>query len=416
LFANLLKDEKYDIRISVINGLKKIGGERSFKLVGNMLKDKDAYVRESAITALAEMNGKKSFQLICNMLQDEYPSVRITAIKTLVSINKKKSFHLISNMMQDGASSVRLSAIKALVDIGGGEILNLIEKALKDKDAYVRVEAVKALKDIGGDKAIALLGETLHDKDNGTMQISRGYRVKWKESVWEITLRALIKIGGKKSTALLIKYMDNKDRAVRELVFNYFSNQKSNLVMNALEKHLYSKDLDLQARSIEALTKIGTSDAGKILGHAFDLLNKKEHFNLIIALEKMDAKIGTAALIQGLKGKKLNKESRILILKALGNLKQETSIPTLKEFLKNKDPDLRCYTLQAIGKIGGTEMHSLLDDGLLDDVAAVRESALDAFINYKDKKTKVILQNHLERESEKKLREKTKAILKQIDN
>ncbi|MCH7623621.1 MAG: DUF4340 domain-containing protein, partial [Nitrospinae bacterium] len=74
--------------------------------------------------------------------------------------------------------------------------------------------------------------------------------------------------------------------------------------------------------------------------------------------------------LHDLKNKKLLKNTQILILKALGNLKHADALPFLEEYIKNKDPDLRCYGLRAIGKIGGKKMHTLLDDGLLDDVSS----------------------------------------------
>jgi len=459
LIVASLKHKDISIRFRAMYALERIGGAKAFAVIKKIVENKDNPKYRMAVGALGGFGSKDAIALLTIALQDKRIRVRIAAAGALGSLEGDKSLNLIKIALKDGAG-IRLRAVRALGRIGGENIHVLLEKpledkewrfvrqaavvvlgniggkksfillkkALVDKDSYVREAAVEALGSIRDEKVFTYIKKALEDEDTGVRHsavmalenkseknslVLLSIAIEDEEDyVRHIAASSIKKIGGKKATVLLGKSLSDINLDIRNIAFEYFSEQKTKLAVSILEKHLRFKDRNIRGQSILALINLGTIDAVRVLGQAFDYLDKDERLILIIAFEKMEARLGTIALLEGMKSKKLRKESRILILKALGNLKQESAIQTLKITLKHKDPDLRCYTLQAIGKIGGKEMHSLLDDGLLDKEASVRESALDAFNAYKDTKTRDILLNHYQRESEKSLRKKTLEILR----
>jgi HEAT repeat protein len=315
------------------------------------------------------IRSEKLIPILRIALSDKNIHVRLLAVETLrvlKSWKDEKTISYIAKELKDSNSDVRYCAVKAMEKIRSEKLIPALKIALKDKEDYVRLLAVETLQAIGGD-AIA--------------------------------------------SAMLIPLID-EDLEIRAFSVAYFSRHKSSMAVKFLRKHLHSAKPDIRSICIEGLAKIGTKEAVVVMGKAFEYLPKSDFFSLINTLEKTGNIEASKYLMLEINNKKFDKKLRIQVLKALGNLKQKSAIPVLKETLKHKDPDLRCYTLQAIGKIGSKKMHSLLDDGLLDDVTAVRESALDALKAHKDNKCRDLLLSHYQRESEKKLRKKTLDILK----
>ncbi|MCK4463886.1 MAG: HEAT repeat domain-containing protein [Candidatus Omnitrophica bacterium] len=87
-------------------------------------------------------------------------------------------------------------------------------------------------------------------------------------------------------------------------------------------------------------------------------------------------------LIEVLKDKSVNSESRTLVCDLLGKLKAKEAVPVLIYTLKKKSHTVRAAACKALGKIANPAALDPLLEMLDDEKANVRESAIYALINF----------------------------------
>ncbi len=408
-------DPSARVRISAVNALGKVGGEKALALLESALVDLDATVRKCAASSLGQIGGEKALALLEKTLADPSPSVRSDVAEALFNVSEEKAVALLEKALQDQSFIVRTSAAKALGQIGSAKAVALLAKSLEDLHPNARMFAEDALGEIGGEKVLALCERILANKD-----------AEMRSSAAKI----LGRIGGEKALALIEDAMEDPDFAVRgsaayALIRGQMGGEKA---LALLEKAL-GDDSSVRAEAVDALGQIGGEKALGLLERELQNTNAGMRARVVSALGQIQGKKAVALLEMVLEDpdafvreRAINALCEIGSMKALpwlekaledpnarvrgqaasslGKLRGEKTMAALGKALRDKDENVRMSAVAALDYMGDEKTLALLEPALADQSAKVRKSAVAALHPIGNKKARDILLKHLAQEKD----------------
>jgi HEAT repeat protein len=279
--------------------------------------------------------GKPAVLPLCEVLKAKDKWRRIMAVEALIEIRDRRAFKpLLQTLQRDASMDVRGGAAKALGNIGSKEAVPALIDALKirSKDrtpAYLASQAAIALGKIGDPRAIAPLRALLGSREVTMQSIPAGFA----SYLGEAAASALAQCGTQ-TAPLLLEALDHQNRAVRMDAIKALGQMK--------EKHAVPRLLAL----------VGIPQ-GKEAS-----LDEEEAREAVRALEEIGDPRAGETLLLWLKPAKPD----MLIIKALGQLREERVVAPLVEWLRQRS-EWRLYpAVEALGKIGTPAcMEALLD-------------------------------------------------------
>ncbi|OMQ02379.1 hypothetical protein BW722_06190 [Lawsonia intracellularis] len=172
----LFFNEDPSLRMLAIYAMGKISPETYVNSLLLALKDSSGEVRRAAIESLGELSKitPELFESISSIVYDECKEVRLALINLVKKIGTQQSLSFIINMLEDSDSWVVIRAIEALIDYKTEEVAVLaIINRLENADVLVTMKIIEALGIIGGKLAFqALLNLINHENPDIQQAVS----------------------------------------------------------------------------------------------------------------------------------------------------------------------------------------------------------------------------------------------------
>lgn len=325
------------------------------------LKDEDWAVREEAATALGSYRDSRAVGPLVAVLKDPDRAVREAAIAALTSIGEA-SVVALGACLKDPNLNVQEAAAAILSAIGDGRVLDPLIEGLSSADWIVRMHAAKALGRIGEARAAPALMPLLQDKVKAVRAEAANALAAMGEAAvpllvealkhdqWLVRLHAVEALGRIRSSGavepLLRVLFNDPDAAVREDAARSLGEIGDPRAVEFLLTAM--REPGLRTRAIEALGKIGDRRAVSALIAVVSGTDRP-------ASDRPDlrqAGCGESSL-----GKELF--AMEAAVKALGQIRDHASIPTLVVALQNTV--VRADAAAALGGFGPPAVPPLLE-------------------------------------------------------
>ena len=404
------RNEYKSIRASAAISLGALLDERAVAPLLAALDDENAEVRSKAAAALGALKDAnavdKLIELALNPLEDV--TVRANCVTALGAIGHKNAEPVLLNILRTENGNIYKNAIVALGRMKSIEAVPELIAILEDKrvdldastnvlaNASARTKAATALANIGdvrGAKAIAarLVDDTeyivaIHEKlkRNWSWEVfataAKSFRLPTDiapkvreriESTWEdqpIKSAATVvlekcDVPGSSSNAAqnFRKLLTDEKKEVRQAAAKNAGEAKVIQLKDDLVKIMKGEteiDKDVRRGATQGLGELGDASTVPDLIETFN--NEANHIEIrrdaAVALGKIGTDAGASALIerlQTLQEGKTNKNLRLDIVKALGEIKNQKAVPLLKIVLDDADADIHFHAADALFQITG---------------------------------------------------------------
>ncbi len=157
-FAYLRAAIQYDynpaVRVSAVEALKSVGGDRALPWIRSALLDGHAAVRFAGCMAVGELRDSLSIGTLRERLTDEDQSVRVAAVYALYRLGFAEHVAKLSTFLLNAEKPmVRRHAAMALGRLSDINSIQLLARAMTDRDAGVRQQVLEALAMLGNAEA-----------------------------------------------------------------------------------------------------------------------------------------------------------------------------------------------------------------------------------------------------------------------
>ena len=374
------------------------------------LNDENAEVRAKAAGALGSLKDAnavdKLIELALNPLEDA--TVRANCVTALGTIGDMNAEAVLLNILKTETGLIYMNAIVALGNMKSAkavpELISILEDKRIDLDASTdvlakasaRTKAATALakiEDARGAKAIAgrLVDDTeyivaIHEKlkRNWSWEVfanaAKSFRlpayvaVKMREridSTWEdqpirsaasVVLEKCDTPGGSSDAVQNFrKLLTDEKKEVRQAAAKNVGEAKVIQLKDELIKMMKGEteiEKDVRRGATQGLGELG--DVSSVPDLIATLNNEDNHIEIrrdaAVALGKIGTDAAVSALIerlQPLQDAQTNKNLRLDIVKALGNIKDQKTVPLLKTVLEDEDADIHFHAADALFQITG---------------------------------------------------------------
>jgi len=369
-----LKSGDPKIRLEAITALSQVKNKRVVNLLINSLKDPIWNNRAAAANSLIEI-GDLSIDPLLSVVDSENEDIRYWSIKILSTL-AGRAVPTIIKLLDNPDRDLRLHVIKSLCLSTDNSITEPLLVALGDSDWSVRKHAAEGLKKVGA-FAVPRLQKAFQDNLNAMGNDDICY--------WAI--KVLGQILGKEAVGAFISLLRHDDKNIRYYAVGGLGETRCDEAVDPLINALSDSSWLVRRHAFEMLEVIGEPAVNK-LKQAFFQGNDDVKYWAVRLL----AKILKGNSVEILK-KMMNtpqKEIRYFIITALGETDDTRAIPTLLECFKdnywqirqkaaemvarmkfraipiisaaimNESEDIRYWSVQALGMIGGEAMETLL--------------------------------------------------------
>ena len=347
-----LKSKEFLIRASATKALCRLDDKETIPLLKNSLKDENCLVRILAAKALLIFGETGMEEKLLGFLNDNDPVVRAAAVEQLGQFKGKYMSKLAEILLKDSNYIVRLKAIQQLGINRFNPATPLIEQASKDPNPQIRQVACIALGQIGDQKTVRFVAERLKD----TEAVVRS-SAKEGMSLLRISKTEVVQIAKKAKKEdgllkLLRQDLDNKDSTLRVSSFVALANLKDVTILPLLLREVILPENT-------TLVKKGAAKALCILKPSLSGLFDEATKSNIISSQNLELnyKAGGKSLLSIVISALENTNDPLHddAVFILGELKDEASLPALRQALSQEDPDIVANVAYVLGQFQDKE-------------------------------------------------------------
>jgi HEAT repeat protein len=171
MIAELLKDEKPQIRSAALEALAGLQAKECAREIAPLIRDPDADVRVAAASTLLVLGGREELILLLKSPED---AVRRNAAHALGSLRDRSCAGDLAPLLKDPDAGVRWSAVAALAELEAKEHAREIVLLLKDPVSEVRGIAAYALGHLQAGEYADRITPLLESPDPGLRWIAAG--------------------------------------------------------------------------------------------------------------------------------------------------------------------------------------------------------------------------------------------------
>jgi HEAT repeat protein len=233
----------------------------------------------------------------------------------------KKSLPTICALLEDleGARLHRL-ACDTLIEIAGDDIVDAMEK-LRIDVSQVAQDIVYMIEKTGTKEFPDLIEELMYYPDNRVREEVIGF---------------LVKANTPDSATLLVKLLDDADKQIRMKTLSAVENMENPIITNklvavAFDKDLSKKGFDEQEHIFKAVGKLAGEN---ILPELADMVEKKNNLFSF--------------------GKQQNKQSKLLAIRALENIKTAAAVDVLETLARDTNDLVKSRARRVLERLQGT--------------------------------------------------------------
>jgi HEAT repeat protein len=350
------------VRGTVIEALVRYG-KRVTHLLIEQLSSEDLEVQRAAVIALGRIGDSTAVPALTKLLVQSgsnseknhpeiscapLPELMVVTANALAQIGDRRAFDTLLTLIGHHDSAVRLAAVAALNSLGHPDMLNRMITLLQDTDAYVRESAVKIAGYFAFNECVNLLLERCHDPS---------------EDVRKAALELIPYLENAPVLPTLIDALEAETPKVRAAAARALGQMDCTLAYPHLLKALQDKDLWVRYYAAKAIGWNGYAEAIDILAN----LARLDH-SMIVRIASVEAlgQIGGSRVVSFLapivEDSNLPNDLVRAAITALGQVGHPNSLPPLLCALRSDDLFRRVCVVKALGKRGGQDIESMLQD------------------------------------------------------
>ncbi|MFH1102593.1 MAG: HEAT repeat domain-containing protein [Pseudomonadota bacterium] len=395
-----IQDTSPDVRMAAADKLGRIKDVESFKLLLPLLRDEDEDVVQSSIVALGAIGHKGAIGPLIALLNHPDAGVRYALKKTLIGFGPDAIQPLINALRQDDPD-IQQAAAELLGRVGDARgilaLAVLLSGPFPDK---VRMAAAAALGDIGDSRSVVWLVNALKEKNSPVPHLVPDALAKIgspaimplillldekEEDIVRLAVISLGKIGQEEGVKPLIGKLAGSEPLTRRLTIEALVKTGRPSVIPLIEEIKFGGEA-IQEECMKALASIGAPSVLPLIGElkgtdtrfriiASDILSdigaasvtplieamRDESSEIQDAAGEILAKIGSPAVLSLIAGlKEVESPMAVRCASALGNIRDERAVEPLLEAMKLDHLVLRNESADALIKIGGPPVASLI--------------------------------------------------------
>ena len=342
------KNKEFLIRASAAEALSRLGDKKTIPLLRKSLKDESYLIRILVTKALLNLGQPDMEKKLLDFLNSNEASIRAAVVEQLGQFKDKYLPRLAELLAKDNSDLVRLRAIQQLGINRFNPALPLIEQALKDPNPKIRQVACIAMGQIGDNKTIHLLIDRLSDEDAMVRAAAKEVLSMFKPEREE-----LVSVGRRKKVEeedkfliLLRKDLDSKDPGLRVSSFVGLANLKDVTILPLLLKEVVLPENT-------TFVKKGAARALRILKpYVVDFFDGMAKSSVISSVNlelsyKVDGQNLLSLIINALEDDTNPLHSDSVFI--LGELKDDASLPALRQALSQEDSDIVANAAYVLG-------------------------------------------------------------------
>lgn len=302
----------------------------------------DADVRKFVLDILGDIGDETAMGAMVAALADQDQNVRNAAAENLGKLKAAPAVPALLASMETADLWFRFTILAAIAQIGAP--VAATDLLPYRQDPLLRKAVFDCLGKIGGVEVIAVLCEGLLDRMN---------------NVRSAAALALMRLGRKQSP----------------LVAETLKTMAQDSPGEALAELLHANDPQVRLAAIQLLRWLGQpAYAPQLLALLDDEAMRQPAAEALISL-------GTQAALELLpRWEQASERERTYLAYLFGQIRLPAAAKLLAEALDSPDPELRMVAAQGLGAIGSVDFFPVLLQSLEDQVAEVREQALNALI------------------------------------
>lgn len=350
------------VRATVIEALVRYG-KRVTNLLIEQLSSDDLEVQRSAVIALGRIGDAEAVPALTQLLvqsgansetnQPEFshpplPELMVVIANSLAQIGDRRAFDTLLSLIGHNESAVRLAAVAALNSLGHPEMLNRMIALLQDADAYVRESAVKIAGYFAFNECVNLLLERCQDP---------------AEDVRKAAIELIPYLENAPVLPTLVNALERETPKVRAAAARALGQMDCTLAYTHLLKALRDKDLWVRYYAARAIGWNGYAEAIDTLA---ELAHRDPSTIVRIAAVEALGQIGGPRVVSFLApivdDSNASNDLVRAALTALGQVGHPNSLPPLLSALRSEDLFRRVCAVKALGKRGGQDVESILQD------------------------------------------------------
>ena len=356
-------------RQAVIAALNSIGHPAMAEHMAVRLSDPDPLVRESAVRIAGYFGYPECIDQMLQCCHDPVESVRKAAIEGLAFFEDPRVVPTLVDALDRQSPMVRAGAAAALVRADGSRAVDALARALGDKEAWVRYVALRSLGSIGDGRVVGAVLTVLRNDPAPHVRLAAidvlG-RLKPPEA-WDV-LEPLARSSDSDLGGAAIRALGHLDRSE---------------VLPTLEGFLRGPEPWQRVAAVAAATSRADARVAQLLQWVAavdedeDVVGAAVHGLAKIA-RRQDAQGGEAArALMALTAEPLRREAAIAALSQL----PARRIGDVAHGLRDSSPEVRCASVEALGRMQLPDASRALESALDDAHPAVRLAAIRALKN-----------------------------------
>jgi HEAT repeat protein len=366
---DLLGEPDPATRQSVIAALNSIGHPDMAARIAERLVDSDRLVRESALRIAGYFGYPECFEHVLQCCDDPAETVRRAAVESLDFFDDPRVVPALVSALEQPSSSVRAGAAAALARAEPAVAIAALSRALGDPDPWVRYVALRSLGVIGDERVVPSVLSTLRTDSAPHVRLA--------------AIDALGRLGRAEAWEVLEPLARSSDPDIASAAIRAFGHLDRAETLPVLEGYLRAPEPWQRAAAVAAAT---VRSEGRVA-----------HLLQWVAAADDDTEVVSSA-IQGLAKIARRPDSQgteaALALVALTSepLRREAAVNALSELPSRRiddvarglgDPsaDVRCASVEALGRMQQAGASRALESALDDPHIAVRLAAIRALKN-----------------------------------
>jgi HEAT repeat protein len=363
----LLHHRDASIRQAAIAALNSIGHPDMAARVAQLLSDADPMVRESALRIAGYFGYADCIEQVLQCCGDDSEAVRRAALESLAFFDDPRAVPaLVDGLDARQPAAVRAAAAATLMRSDHTVAVDALERALRDPEPWVRYVALRSLGSMGDRGVVPAVLETLR-----------------KDPAPHVRLAAIDVLGRLGPTEAweviepLARSSDSDIGAAAIVALGHLSRPEA---LSALEGFLRAPQPWQRVAAVTATSQRSDVSAARLLQWVAAADDERDVAAAAIqGLARIARRSGpqgteAAQALVALTAEPLRREAAIEALKAL----PVRRIADVAQGLGDASPDVRCATVEALGRMQQAEASRALETALNDDHPAVRLAAIRA--------------------------------------
>ena len=399
------KNKYPDVRCSALRMLWETKGNEAIAYAKSALNDKDDSVVITAVEILGKSKDPSILPLLIEKTNNNNPDVRATAVLAFKNFPPTEDLINVTSdiLLKDNNSRVRWATVFYLREIRVDKYRTLIQAAFikavkKEMETDLKCELIKCI-GITDAQILDLIASFLTDKDIAaklTVIEKLGYvPTEFKDKSIDLlaplfkdsdpriraaAVKACAYLDTKKSSPYIIEALNDKDDNVRLAALKFFERHMSDKSAEpALIEMLKDGNRTVRLQAVITLKDFTTGGGStgrpvqvvdpQITDALLDMLDReKDRYiieKILMDFAAFNEKRATSKIVMFLKDE--DDGVRDTAVRALGEIKDETSVTALAEITKDKNPNIAKRAIEALGDIGGKSAMPVIERGMEDN-------------------------------------------------